>query len=60
MTLDEDRLEGLEEIVLDAAKAKTILDAARSSMGEWGKSIFQMVQCFPCYMKSEVATLLFF
>ncbi|KAK2172409.1 hypothetical protein NP493_965g01049 [Ridgeia piscesae] len=33
MTLDEDKLEGLEEIVLDAAKAKAILDAARSSMG---------------------------
>ena len=34
MTLDEDKLEGLEEIVMDAAKAKMILDAARSSMGE--------------------------
>ena len=47
MTLDEDKLEGLEEIVLDAAKAKAILDAARSSMGEWRKSIFQNGAVFP-------------
>ncbi|KAI0209461.1 Nucleolar protein 56 [Lamellibrachia satsuma] len=33
MTLDEDKLEGLEEILMDAAKAKMVLDAARSSMG---------------------------
>ena len=33
-TLDEDSLEGLEAIVMDAAKAKMILDASRSSMGE--------------------------
>uniref|UniRef100_A0A1B6L8B7 Nucleolar protein 56 n=1 Tax=Graphocephala atropunctata TaxID=36148 RepID=A0A1B6L8B7_9HEMI len=31
--LNEDKLEGLEELVMDSAKAQTILDAARSSMG---------------------------
>ncbi|XP_054280540.1 nucleolar protein 56 [Macrosteles quadrilineatus] len=31
--LSEDHLEGLEEIVMDSAKAQTILDASRSSMG---------------------------
>lgn len=32
--LTEESLEGLEEVVMDAAKARCILDAARSSMGE--------------------------
>lgn len=31
--LSEDKLEGLEEIIMDSAKAQAILDAARSSMG---------------------------
>ncbi|XP_038045411.1 nucleolar protein 56-like isoform X2 [Patiria miniata] len=31
--LSDDSLEGLEEIVMDSAKAKAILDASRSSMG---------------------------
>ena len=31
----EDKLEGLEEIVMDSAKAKAIYDASKSSMGEW-------------------------
>lgn len=31
--LTEESLESLEEVVMDAAKARTILDAARSSMG---------------------------
>lgn len=32
-TLSEDSLEGLEEIIMDSAKAQAILDASRSSMG---------------------------
>lgn len=32
--LTEESLEGLEEVVMDAAKARCILDASRSSMGE--------------------------
>lgn len=32
-TLAEDKLEQLEEIVMDSAKAQAILDASRSSMG---------------------------
>lgn len=35
--LSEASLDGLEEIVMDSAKAQTILDASRSSMG---KSVF--------------------
>lgn len=31
--LNEDKLEQLEEIVMDSAKAQAILDSARSSMG---------------------------
>ena len=31
--LTEDKLEGLEEIVMDEAKVKAIYDASRSSMG---------------------------
>jgi nucleolar protein 56 len=31
--LSEDRLEELEEIVMDSAKAQAILDATKSSMG---------------------------
>lgn len=34
--LSEESLEGLEEIVMDGAKAQAILEASRSSMGEWG------------------------
>ena len=32
--LTEDKLEDLEEIVMDSAKAKAIYDASKSSMGE--------------------------
>lgn len=40
--LSEDSLEGLEEILMDSAKAQTILDAARSSMGEsLNKRVFE-------------------
>ena len=31
--LTEDKIEGLEEIVMDSAKAKSIYDASKSSMG---------------------------
>ena len=31
--LTEDMIEGLEEIVMDSAKAKAIFDASKSSMG---------------------------
>ncbi|NWI60959.1 NOP56 protein, partial [Calyptomena viridis] len=34
--LSEESLEGLEEIVMDSAKAQAILEASRSSMGEGG------------------------
>ncbi|NXX27685.1 NOP56 protein, partial [Nicator chloris] len=34
--LSEESLEGLEEIVMDSAKAQAILEASRSSMGERG------------------------
>lgn len=34
--LSEESLEELEEIVMDSAKAQAILDASRSSMGQWG------------------------
>ena len=34
-TLTEESLEGLEEIVMDSSKAQAILDASRSSMGEY-------------------------
>lgn len=33
--LTEDKLEGLEEIVMDSAKAKAISDASKSSMGTY-------------------------
>lgn len=33
--LSEESLEALEEIVMDSAKAQAILDASRSSMGQW-------------------------
>lgn len=33
--LTEDSIEGLEEIVMDSAKAKAIYDASKSSMGKW-------------------------
>lgn len=32
--LSEESLEGLEEVVMDNAKAQAILDASRSSMGQ--------------------------
>uniref|UniRef100_A0A8C0F921 Dynactin subunit 1 n=1 Tax=Bubo bubo TaxID=30461 RepID=A0A8C0F921_BUBBB len=35
-SLSEESLEGLEEIVMDGAKAQAILEASRSSMGERG------------------------
>lgn len=34
--LNEEKLEKLEEITMDGAKAKAILDASRSSMGQCG------------------------
>lgn len=33
--LSEEKLEDMEEIIMDSAKAQAILDASRSSMGEW-------------------------
>ena len=33
-TFDEEKLDGLEEIVQDAGKAAAVLDAAQSSMGK--------------------------
>ena len=33
--LNEEKLEKLEELTMDAAKAKAILDASRSSMGQY-------------------------
>lgn len=33
--LSEENLESLEEVVMDSAKAQAILDASRSSMGEY-------------------------
>lgn len=38
--LTEDKLEDLEEIVMDSAKAKAIYDASKSSMGEWTNLCF--------------------
>lgn len=37
--LSEENLESLEEIVMDSAKAQAILDASRSSMGQYLKSL---------------------
>lgn len=31
--LTEDKLEGLEEIIMDSAKAQAVLNASKSSMG---------------------------
>ncbi|NXT26029.1 NOP56 protein, partial [Syrrhaptes paradoxus] len=45
--LSEESLEGLEEIVMDAAKAQAILEASRSSMGEWGGGLCQEGSCGP-------------
>lgn len=36
--LNEDKLEKLEELTMDGAKAKAILDASRSSMGQYRDS----------------------
>ena len=42
-TLGEEKMEGLEEMVLDSTKAQAIVEAARVSMGEsslvggWGR-----------------------
>lgn len=36
----EDMLEGLEEIVMDSAKAKAIYDASKSSMGKSTASVY--------------------
>ena len=36
-TLSEERLEGLEEVVMDSTKTQAILEAARMSMGEEGR-----------------------
>ena len=33
-SLNEEKMEGLEEIVLDSTKAQAIVEAARMSMGE--------------------------
>lgn len=37
--LNEDKLEKLEELTMDGAKAKAILDASRSSMGQYRDKI---------------------
>lgn len=39
--LSEDKLEELEEIVMDSAKARAIYDASRSSMGKYTKICFK-------------------
>lgn len=39
-TLTEEKLGGLEEITMDAAKAKEIFDAAKSSMGTYNRAPF--------------------
>lgn len=51
--LSEESLEGLEEVVMDSAKAQAILDASRSSMGQWEGGGTQMsfvceIQMPPC------------
>jgi RNA processing factor Prp31 len=43
--LTPEHLEGLEEIVMDSAKAQTILDAARSSMGNPLNTTTEMIGC---------------
>lgn len=40
--LTEDKVEGLEELVMDEAKAKAIYNAARSSMGKIQNVLWQM------------------
>ncbi|NWT48350.1 NOP56 protein, partial [Chroicocephalus maculipennis] len=37
--LSEESLEGLEEIVMDSAKAQAILEASGGAMGEWGQMV---------------------
>ena len=39
-----EKLEGLEEIVMDEAKAKAIFDALKSSMGEFFNSKLHLVE----------------
>lgn len=40
--LSEESLEGLEEVVMDNAKAQAILEASRSSMGQWRRLIWNV------------------
>lgn len=44
--LSEESLEALEEIVMDSAKAQAILDASRSSMGQWQGGMRRLVAAF--------------
>lgn len=44
--LSEESLEALEEIVMDSAKAQAILDASRSSMGQWKGGMRRPVAAF--------------
>lgn len=46
----EDMLEGLEEIVMDSAKAKAIYDASKSSMGKSTASVY--VACYRLKLNS--------
>lgn len=42
--LTEDKLEELEEIVMDSSKAQAILDASKSSMGMWNTRLVVMMR----------------
>ena len=44
----EDKLPGLEEIVMDSAKVKEIYDASRASMGKYFSRFRQVLFCVPC------------
>ena len=46
----EDMLEGLEEIVMDSAKAKAIYDASKSSMGKLTASVY--IACYRLKLNS--------
>ncbi len=41
--LTDDSVEGLEEIVMDSAKAQAILDASRASMGEYTRIALSVI-----------------
>lgn len=42
--LSEESLESLEEVVMDSAKAQAILDASRSSMGQYTRNSRYMLR----------------